>query len=114
MTIFVEVLDLFNDSNEVNFFMTTLNEEINKLFNLKFNVFFNINFLNWFESCVNNVNRFNELTNLIKIKFKIERKSNEFFKKNMNALKISKWLQQLNSKIKQSDCMFNKILWTFI
>ena len=45
MTIFVENFNWFNDLNEIDFFVTTLNEEINELFNLKFNVFFNIDFL---------------------------------------------------------------------
>ena len=110
MTIFVEVLDLFNDLNEVDFFVTTLNEEVSELFDLKLNVFFNVDFLNWFEFCVNDVNRFNKSTNSIKMKFEVERRSGEFFKKDMNVLKVLKWLQRSNSKIKQFDCMFNKTL----
>ena len=46
MTISIEILDLFNDSNEVDFFVTTLNKEENKLFDRKFNVFLNVNSLN--------------------------------------------------------------------
>ena len=90
MTIFVEIFDLFNDLNEIDFFMTTLNEKVNKLFDLKFNVFLNIDFLNWFEFCVINVNWSDKLTNSIKTKFEIKRKSSKFLKKDMNVLKISK------------------------
>ena len=72
MTIFVEVFNLFNDLNEINFFVTILNKEVNELFDLKLNVFFNVDFLNWFESYINDVNRFNELINLIKMKFKVK------------------------------------------
>ena len=46
MTISIEVFNLFNNLNEINFFMTTLNERKNELFNRKFNIFFNIDFLN--------------------------------------------------------------------
>ena len=70
--IFVEIFDLFNDLNKIDFFVTMLNKEVNKFFNLRFNVFFNIDFLNWFEFCVNDVNQFNELTNVRKT-FKINR-----------------------------------------
>ena len=46
MTIFVKVFDLFNDLNKIDLFMTTLNEEMNELFDLKLNVFLNVDFLN--------------------------------------------------------------------
>ena len=46
MTIFVEILDLFNDLNEIDFFVIILNEKVNELFDLKFSVFLNVDFLN--------------------------------------------------------------------
>ena len=114
MTMFVKILDLFNDLNKINLFVTTLKKKKNELFDREFNIFLNVDFLNWFEFCVNDVNRLNESTNSIKTKFKVERRSNKFFKENINVLKTSKWLQRLNSKIKQFNCMFNKTSWTFI
>ena len=70
--------------------MTMLKKEKNKLFDRKLNVFLNINFLNWFKSCVNDMNRSNKSISSIKTRFKVKRKSNQFFEKNMNVLKTSK------------------------
>ena len=46
MTIFVEIFDLFSDSNEIDLFVTILNEEVNELFDLKLSVFLSVDFLN--------------------------------------------------------------------
>ena len=46
MTISVEIFDLFNDFDEIDFFITMLNEKKSELFDLKFNVFFRVDFLN--------------------------------------------------------------------
>ena len=114
MMMFIEVFNLFNNSNEVDFFVITLNEGKNIFFDREFNVFFNVDFLNWSEFCANDVNRSNESTNSIKMRLEVKRKSNKFFERNVNVLKASKWLQRLNSKIKQFNYMFSKTLWTFI
>ena len=99
ITMFVEILDLFNDLNEIDFFMTILKRKENVLFNREFNVFFNIDFLNWFEFYVNDKSWLNKLISLIKTKFEVKQKLNKFFEKSINVLKASKWLQRSNSKI---------------
>ena len=56
MTMFVEIFILFNDLNKINLFVIMFKKEKNELFDRKLNVFLNFNFLNWFESCVNDMN----------------------------------------------------------
>ena len=44
MTMSIKIFDLFNDSNEIDLFIITLNKEENKLFDRKLNVFLILTF----------------------------------------------------------------------